>query len=269
MSLSKSVLDEYDRASVVLLNLPESVKAKIETFRKYCASWIKAYTGREVKPDGLSEEIAQLSSTHRDAIALLYKIARRFPAAKQVACDENLIQIAGILMRSEFVSGCHFINFRIDLPGEDQFLLAPHQEFPYIQGSLNGVTFWIPLMPFSPELGAPSWVAGSHKHGVLPVREYRLDEVGGSGGKSFQIDDTHLPPPNEFVQPEFSNDQMLAFSTLLLHRSEPNKSKSARLSLQVRFDDSMASESIDRNFPEGLYLGDKFSDSYPEYLLDE
>ena len=60
--------------------------------------------------------------------------------------------------------------------------------------------------------------------------------------------------------------QALLFSTLLVHRSELNTTRRPRLNIQIRFDDALALESIERNYPEGLYLNDSFSSSYPEYV---
>lgn len=58
----------------------------------------------------------------------------------------------------------------------------------------------------------------------------------------------------------------LVFSTLLVHRSGLNRSDLPRISVQLRFDNLENEESVVREFPEGLYLGEALSASYPELV---
>ena len=169
-------------------------------------------------------------------------------------------------MGTSLVSCCHFVNVRIDLPGKEKYLLPPHQDFPYIQGSLNGITWWIPVADTPLNIGPPSWISGSHKLGVLAVKEFDYASTGASGGRSFCITGEEQFKDSDYVCEPIAFGEGLVFSTLLLHRSERNRSQRARVTIQVRFDDALAKESFARNYPEGLYLGDSFNKTYPEYV---
>ena len=101
---------------------------------------------------------------------------------------------------------------------------------------------------------------------MLKVEEFDYASTGSSGGRSFRIIDEGQFKDIDFVREPVAFGEGLVFSTLLLHRSESNRSQSARINIQVRFDDALAQESFVRNYPEGLYLGDAFARNYPEYV---
>ena len=101
------------------------------------------------------------------------------------------------------------------------------------------------------------FIEGSQNLGILKVKEYSLDEVGGSGGKSFElVTKTQIEDKNFTVFNKLAANQCLIFDTKLIHRSEQNISKECRLSVQIRFDDILIKDSYNRNYPEGLYLGE-------------
>ena len=173
-------------------------------------------------------------------------------------------------MKTAFASCCPFTNVRIDLPGEDKYLLPLHQDFPYIQDSMNGITWWIPFMTVPISAGPPTFVCGSHNLGILRVKEFDYESTGQSGGKSFRIDNEEQFSNNVYAESIPVNfGEAIAFSTLLVHRSEFNLSKLARITLQLRFGDPFSQDSFDRNYPEGLYLGNSFYKSYPEFVIHD
>ena len=55
--------------------------------------------------------------------------------------------------------------------------------------------------------------------------------------------------------------EVALFSTLLIHRSEQNNSEKVK-EIWARFDDALSSESYNKNYPEGLYLGDSFKNLF-------
>lgn len=264
--LTPSQIAAYDRDGIIKITLPPAVSRLRQQFLQETAEWLVGVGQPAIDIANLPAQLARLAGQDRPLIARLYKIARRFPAAKQLACAPFFVALAQELMRTALVSCCHFVNVRIDLPDEDRFLLDAHQDFPFIQGSLNGLTVWLPFTTTPLPMGPPSCILGSHRWGMLPVTEYGPAETGGSGGKSFRIADQPRLEAGLFVNWAVEADEALVFSTLLVHRSERNQSPLARLNAQLRFDDALAGESFDRNYPEGLYLGDRLATTYPEYI---
>lgn len=264
--LSTACQQEYSRNGLTQVTLPPHLHGLLDNFKTECCQFISHFSGIKLLSDDLCAELPVIALTNRQLVSRLYKASRRFPSAKRLACDSYFTMISALLMNAQFAACCHFVNIRIDLPGEDKFLLPPHQDFPYIQDSLNAVVLWIPFFDAEVQHGLPSYIPGSHKLGIINVEKFDSNTTGGSGARSFRFSDTSkLSSMNYVANSIISKGEALIFSTQLIHRSEPNVSKLARLTLQARFSDPFNTDSYLKNYPEGLYLGDKFSDFYPEY----
>jgi hypothetical protein len=265
--LSPAELSCYNEDGILILAAPSSIQDLQQQFLGECCLFLKKWKKMQVFPADLPSVLATLSQTDRETVGKLYKVSRRFPSVKQLAANPFFVSLAARIMNTSLVSCCNYVNVRMDFPGEKKYLVPLHQDFPYIQGSLNGVTFWLPFHSLESEHGIPSVIKRSHKQGVHKVIEYTLDEIKGSGAKSFE-----LANQNEYDESQFTtlsnlqSNQFLALDTCLLHRSNVNRHTEARLSVQLRFDDMFNNESFGRNYPEGLYLGDRLKDTYPEFI---
>jgi hypothetical protein len=268
--LGEDQLTQYQQQGTIRLIFPPAQQNLLEGFRRECCVWLNHFSDIDLQPEDLAAKLPEIAIKDRQLVAKLYKVSRRFPSVKRLACDPWLADISARLIGTEFAACCHFINVRIDLPGEDKYLLPPHQDFPYIQDSPNSVTWWIPFVDTAIQVGPPMFIPGTHKLGILKVREFDFESTGRSGGKSFRIADEKPFDGMSYapIAPVKFGEAMLMHS-MLLHRSEPNNSSIARLNAQVRFSDPLFRDCFDRNYPEGLYLGDVFSKSYPEYIANE
>jgi len=262
-------VDRYRRNGILRVTLPPEITGLFAEFCDDIVVWVKHFLGRDLNPAALPLELTRLAREERAVVAKLYKIARRFRSSKQIAAHQWLADASKQLMQTPTVSCCHFVNIRFDFPGEDKYLLPLHQDFPYIQGSLDGVTWWIPFFTCPLEQGPPSFIRGSHTQGMRKVKYSKLDAVGGSGGKSFAITENLSHAEEDFTMLPLNQGEAFVFHTLLLHRSEVNTTDQARINIQVRFDDPLAAESYDRNYPEGLYLGDLLEKNFSEYVVSD
>ena len=131
---------EYERDGVCLIDLPSDVDFLRQKMIQEMSDWVKAISPETGAVQDLPDALVQLAKLDRSKVGKLYKVSRRFPAARQLACHPWLVGLAKSAMGTRVVSCCTFVNVRIDLPEEERFLLPIHQDFPYIQGSLNGVT---------------------------------------------------------------------------------------------------------------------------------
>jgi hypothetical protein len=266
-AISESLIEKYNSDGILILDLPESIKELQTLFFKEVSGWLKLMGNIDVAPENVPAMLPEIAAKDRTLVARLYKISRRFLSVKRMAVDPWLADVSKQLMHAPLASSCHFVNIRIDLPGEEKYLLPPHQDFPYIQGSLNAVTWWIPFLDTSLEMGPPSWIEGSQKLGVQKVKYNDYESTGQSGGRSFELCEQERFKDEDYTHAAVMRGKCLVFHTLLIHRSEPNQTDKARINLQVRFDDATAPESFSRNYPEGLFLGDSFSKHYPEYTV--
>jgi hypothetical protein len=264
--LDKRKVAQYEEEGIIKIDLPPNIIELQQQFLRECCRWVGHFGKYECSSETFARDLIDIAQTDRSLVAKLYKVSRRFVSAKQLASEPYFVACAKTIMGTESVSCCHLVNVRFDLPGESKYSLESHQDFPYIQGSVNGITIWMPFFDISQEMGAPSWIPGSHRWGALKVREYSLGQVGGSGGKSFVIADTEHMEGKGFVKGVIKSHEALLFSTLLVHRSEPNISETARISIQVRFDDAYSQASFTRNYPEGLYLNNRLNEAYPELV---
>src|SRR6266571_2014608 len=135
--VAETVREAYRRDGVVQLKVPEAVRELQSAFLRECCAWLDRFAAVNVTPQRLPDV---LPTIERSTVGRLYKVSRRFPAAKQLASHQWFCDVAGKLMETNLVSCCHFVNIRMDLPREQTYLLPVHQDFPFIQGSYNGIT---------------------------------------------------------------------------------------------------------------------------------
>lgn len=267
--LSALELEKYQSEGIIKVKLSSEVIALKKQLADQIAEWLFHWGKHKVDPTDLNSGLQQIALVDRAMIGKLYKVSRRFPAAKALACSSSFVEISKQAMNTNLVSCCNFVCVRIDLPTEDKYMLPVHQDFPYIQGSENGLTFWTSLGDTDLEMGPPSFLPESHKFGVLKVQEKDLSSTyGKNGGSTIEIVAQNELKSEEFRNVRVMQDEALLFSTLLVHKSEPNLSQRARVSLQLRFDDMTCESSFNRNYPDGLYLGNSFKSNYSEHVVE-
>ena len=116
--------------------------------------------------------------------------------------------------------------------------LDVHQDWRSMQGSLDSVVVWLPLIDIDKNLGALEVYPGSHKWGLLDA-----DIVDGYGHLRSDLDKAKL------VSIEVAQGDALFFSTLLVHQSGTNMSPSIRWSCHFRYNNLRDPTFIERGFP--------------------
>ena len=124
-----------------------------------------------------------------------------------------------------------------NLAKNDMYWKVPaHQDWPSMQGSIDGVTVWIPLVQLDESMGYLEVIPGSHFFGALQ-----------------QKDDTVLSESSfdesKFVPVVMDREDILIFNTFLIHRSGCNNSDKVRLTAHLRYDNADELSFINRNFP--------------------
>lgn len=111
-----------------------------------------------------------------------------------------------------------------------------HQDWRSMQGSLNSVVVWIPLIDVDKQLGALEVIPGSHLNGL---KTSHLD----SGFGMVQIDET-----DKFTSVELHRGDILVFSSFLIHQSGENVTGSPRWSCHFRYNDLAEKSFINRKY---------------------
>jgi phytanoyl-CoA hydroxylase len=130
-----------------------------------------------------------------------------------------------------------YFNSRHLATSEVYYKSPPHQDWRSMQGSLNAMVIWVPLVDISHELGTLEIIPGSHLWGLLDSREdewYR--RIDGLSDQQYQ-------------SVEVRAGDALFFSAFLVHRSGNNICDSIRWSCHFRYNDLEEPTFVSRKYP--------------------
>lgn len=124
----------------------------------------------------------------------------------------------------------------LKIPG-GYFGLRAHQDFPSVQGSLDGLVAWIPLTDAGSDNFPLEVVAGSHRLGLVTDVEETAN--------GWQIPDTQL---KDLIPIEAKAGDVVFMSYFTVHRSGLNGNR-LRIALSTRFDNASEKTFVDRAYP--------------------
>jgi ectoine hydroxylase-related dioxygenase (phytanoyl-CoA dioxygenase family) len=122
---------------------------------------------------------------------------------------------------------------------EGHFKTPAHQDWRSMQGSLNSLVVWIPLIDIDKDLGTLEIVPKSHLSGLY-------DSVEDDWFRN--IPETEIPE-SEYLSIEVKKGDVLFFSAFLVHRSGNNISDNIRWSMHFRYNDANETSFLNRGFP--------------------
>lgn len=132
-----------------------------------------------------------------------------------------------------------FFNSRYLAKKEVYWKTPPHQDWRSIQGSINSVVIWIPLIDIDVELGAIEVIPKSHLEGL--ITKETVDSFGVIA-KEFDNDELFIPM-------EVKKGDIVLFSQFLVHRSGHNATDSIRWSCHFRYNDLNETSFVERAYP--------------------
>lgn len=160
----------------------------------------------------------------------------RFVVSEQVVA---LLRDLGLAIPIICVKPIIYFNSRHLAKSEGHYKTPPHQDWRSMQGSLNSVVIWVPLVDIDVQLGAIEFVPGSHLQGLaLTEKDEWYRRIPES-----------IAPASSFVPVEVHAGDLVAFSAFAVHRSGDNVTKAIRWSIHVRFNDAGEPSFIDRGMP--------------------
>ena len=122
---------------------------------------------------------------------------------------------------------------------EAHFKTPAHQDWRSMQGSLNSIVIWIPLIDILPELGPVEFVLKSHLEG--------LQETHDSG--LFQSIKPKKNEERKFESFPVQKGDIVVFSSFTIHRSGDNITNNLRWSMHFRYNDLDEPSFVERGFP--------------------
>ena len=160
----------------------------------------------------------------------------------QLAVDKQIIEIIthlGIENPAICVKPIVFFNSRYIAKQTGHYKTPPHQDWRSMQGSVNSIVVWIPLMDLNHDLGTLEVIPESHRDGLFKTTK---DEWFRT------IKDVRINK-NKFVSLEVKKGDVVCFNSFLAHKSGNNSTRNIRWSMHFRYNDINEKTFIDRNFP--------------------
>jgi len=115
--------------------------------------------------------------------------------------------------------------------------VPPHQDWASMQGSVNSVVCWVPLIDINQSLGSIALVPGSHKEGLVTNEKVQ----------SFGLVDKYNK--ESFVSYDMKQGDVIFFSSFLVHKSGDNITSNIRWSTHFRYNDLNDKSFINNGYP--------------------
>ncbi len=213
-----------------------------------------------------SNDFIELCTRDRAKGGEIYRACRHLRPLQVLLTKQQTLALMERLMATDFVYVHSFTAVRIDIRGEEKYLFDWHQDYPYTQGSVDGVVLWAPLEDVQKGSGGIKLIPGSHVHGILPVRLLDPQNQQGNGAHSIKIVDSASLDDEVSYRMDVEMGDVLVFSTLLVHKSLPMEKGGVRWSMQLRYSNFRHPAAIARGWPGGLLEGSWFEDIHPESI---
>jgi ectoine hydroxylase-related dioxygenase (phytanoyl-CoA dioxygenase family) len=113
-----------------------------------------------------------------------------------------------------------------------------HQDWRSMQGSLDSVVVWVPLIDIDKDLGALEILPGSHKRGLV-----NAEMIDGYGHFQEAVDTSGL------LRVDVKRGDALFFSAFMIHKSGTNSTESIRWSCHFRYNNLYEKTFIERGYP--------------------
>lgn len=183
-----------------------------------------------VADDGLAPNVP-VPLPGEDEYWRLYTDILRIEAMHRLAHDPVLVGLARALVDEQTVIVHPRKIPRIAVPHElaPQKTTPAHQDHPYTQGGVDGVTMWIPLTETPRGRGSLAVLEGSATAGIRPVR------VGGEDYPCVPAELAAGDPDAVWATTDFAVGDVLVFHALTVHAALPNTTTAARISVDFRY----------------------------------
>lgn len=187
---------------------------------------LKLITDMNVDDNEFEDKIKILFRDHFDVFLNCGKQCQHIIDLWKLSLDDSIIDIIktlGIKRPHISTRPVLFSNSRHISKSEINHTVPPHQDWASMQGSINSIICWTPLIDVNQDLGAIGLVPSSHTKGLLTTR--RVGSFGLVDGFS------------DFNSIDFKQGDCIFFSSFLVHKSGNNITDNIRWSTHFRYND--------------------------------
>lgn len=181
-----------------------------------------------------------------------------------------LLDSAAKAIGLELVTVCgepvlHVVSDRLVIPGGYQGFKA-HQDWTSIQGSLDSIVVWAPLVPITAQNFPLQVVPGTHRLGLLP----------GEITEHVMVVPEEDVPGDSYIPVEVNPGDVAFMSGWTAHRTGILNCSGFRLACSIRYDNAAEPTFVDRQYPcayqrsvhRELFTPDFPSISQVEHMFD-
>ena len=192
--------------------------------------------------DGFSQLLLRLFAADRASYLAAARQTQYLASVHQLGVSPPILRMLGeIGIDVPSQSTRPVIHFMADgLRIEGGYHKTPaHQDWRSVQGSLDGVTLWLPLYDVGLSDYPLEVVVASHRRGLLPS----VDDAFGHRVADGEV------PEDAFRALPLRRGDVVAFSGFLVHRTGAAGSERVRIALSYRFNNAADPSYVDRNYP--------------------
>jgi hypothetical protein len=276
--LTDSQLGDFQRDGLLILPGFYNLHADIEPIQHDIHRLIGQIMKRQgmpdrrepFSPDRFDDGYQVLIARDRSLGGEIYDAVKQIPAFFRLLGDSRHERLFKALRPGAIpgiAAGGHGI--RIDNPKEERFRAAWHQEYPSQLRSMDGLVFWSPLLPITPDLGPVQFCRGSHTVGALPVFTRDPENPDKTGAYAVRLkDEAQLIGRYERIAPLTSPGDLIVIDFLTLHASGLNNSQRSRWSLQFRYFNFDDPTGLAHGWKGSFAAGVDFKIVHPELCVD-
>ncbi len=186
--------------------------------------------------------LADLFRTSIGSYLAAAKLTQYLPSLHRLGADAPILHLIRSLGIDRPVISTrpvvHIVSDDLKVPG-GYHRTPPHQDWRSVQGSLDGLVVWLPLVPVEAQNNALEVVPGSHRLGLLPTVPHPF----GTTVTDRRIADDAFVPLG--AQP----GDAVVFSMFLVHRTGSATRPGVRWAVSFRYNNLDEPSFVARDFP--------------------
>ena len=170
------------------------------------------------------------------------KLTQYLPSLHRLGLGDALLGFLGALGIGRPVISTrpvvHIVSDDLKVPG-GYHRTPPHQDWRSVQGSLDALVAWVPLVASGPGASPLEVAPGSHRLGLLPAVPHPFGTTVASG----QL------PDDAFVPIDAAPGDVVFFSMFLVHRTGLSRRPGVRWAVSYRYNNLDEPSFVARDFP--------------------
>lgn len=194
------------------------------------------------EPLGLRRNLLALFNADRDAYLGAARQSQLLPSIHNLTTSAMVVEtLRSLGLDTPVVSTkpvCHYMTEALRIPG-GYHKAPPHQDWRSMQGSLDGVVLWIPLIDIDEQSYAVEIIPGSHKLGLANT----VPHVATPMVKDDRVNEDDFMP----LYPK--RGDLAIFSGFMVHRTGEHGDDRVRVAMSLRYNNAAEPGYIAHAYP--------------------